>query len=43
MKCSILLVWTSGHLDVYYSQFSLENVDLLNNVGYVYPNKYNYN
>ena len=35
MKYSILLVWTSGHLDVYYLQYLLANLDPSSNVGYV--------
>ena len=37
MKCSILPVWISGHLDVCYLRFSLANLDLSNNVEYVIP------
>ena len=35
MKYSILLVWTSGHLDVYFLQFLLASPDPSTNVRYV--------
>ena len=35
MKCSIPLVWTSGHLGVYFLQFLLANLDPSSNEGYV--------